>query len=131
MKTLKILIALCIMLGFTTNAANAQAQTGKETVYWTSIMYPTCLPEAISGEITHHWLWNGNKFLSTFSGKLTGDYFGNVYLIKDMWTYKDIVNVNNGQQVHSSAYSVLIHRNGKPIIRADGIYHITFNTKEK
>jgi len=126
MKTLRILIALCIMLGFTTNAVNAQAQTLKEAYYWTSEWYPTCLPEPISGMITHTFLWNGNKGMNTFSGKLI-DASGNVYLIKDMYTQKSIINKNVTGTVFSSAFSVLIHLNGKPVVRVDGMFHMTYN----
>jgi hypothetical protein len=128
MKTLRILIALCIMLGFKNNAANAQAQTLKDTYYWTSERYTTtCFQVPISGWITQTWMWNGcNRGMNTFSGKLT-DTFGNVYLIKDMYAEILIRDKNDVKKVNTAEFTILIHLNGKPVFRVDGFNHITFN----
>jgi hypothetical protein len=125
MKTLKILIVLCIVFCFTTNAVNAQAQEYKAT-FPASTNF-ACVGELVIGEITHHVLWNGNKSLSIYSGKLIGQNTGNVYTFINIFTFKDILNENNGQQVHSHAGTALVHCNGKPVAVLHVLFHMTLN----
>jgi hypothetical protein len=127
MKTLKIFVALCIMLGFANNAVNAQAQTSKYTYTW--YHWVPCTGEESYGDLTVQYMINDNKYIYTFSGRLIGRVTGNVYTFRETYTYDRNDNINNSQEVHRTAYSFLIHCNGRPIGRADGTFHTTFNAK--
>jgi hypothetical protein len=124
MKTLKILIALYIMLGFATNAVNAQAQTFKETltVTWG---FP-CMDESATGEITHHSMWKNDNFTLIVQGKLIGES-GSVYSFIDIHTHRENWTPNNFQTVIIYNHKILVHKDGKPIALFTVVFYVTKN----
>ena len=85
MKTLKILIALFITLGFTT-LANAQMTTGKDTGPVVLMGLP-CIGEDLAGTVTYHYSYRtldnpANRFevhWSSQGGVLIGQTSGKIY----------------------------------------------------
>ena len=125
MRTLKILFVLCIMLGFTTNAVNAQAEVTKE--YFIGTGQFMCMDEAASGEVMWLTVQDGNKRFVSYRGKLIGEETGNVYSFKYEIDAKDIFNENNSQAVDYFAFLIVVHCNGKPLGQCLTKIHVTFN----
>ena len=80
MRMLKILIALCIMLGFATNNANSQKVIGTQTVYWrfTPAEIP-CLTEAVSGDVFELQSFTNKTYHVKPRGVLLGETSGEEY----------------------------------------------------
>jgi hypothetical protein len=123
MKTLKILIALCIMLGFVTNAVNAQrAQHGQET--YTTCWPIDCVSEWACGDITYTWLWNGHLWKESYTGTLIGQDTKTVYKIKQI--YSTVINGNKAY-VFTNPVTIMVHANGKLIALLHFVSHVTIN----
>lgn len=79
MKPLKILISLCIILGFATNNAYSQKVTGIQEVYWSFSPNPNearvqipCLKESISGTVTEYQSFTNDTYHVRPRGVLHG-----------------------------------------------------------
>ena len=83
MKTLKILIVLCIIFGFATNNANSQKVIGEQTRPWTftpgpdpspssDIIQIPCLPEVVSGTVTEYQSFTQDTYHVLAQGVLYG-----------------------------------------------------------
>ena len=125
MKTLKLLFALCIILVFTSNAVNAQAEVIRK--YVINIAHFNCMTEDASGEIRWQTVEDGNKRFVLIQGDLIGVETGNFYKFKYEINVKDIFNENNYQEVYSGMSNIIVHCNNKLIGRLVGISHVTFN----
>jgi hypothetical protein len=110
MKALKILIALCIMLGFATTAVNAQKQT--ETEIWTNqCPWLPCVGEEVCGDITYSWWWiDGKMWGQEWSGELIGQSTGTVYRFKESISDKHFGQVASVNYHH---HKWMVHANGK------------------
>jgi hypothetical protein len=83
MKTLRILIALCIILGFATNNAISQKVIGEQTVhfYFTPTEIP-CLTEVVSGAVVELQSFTNKTYHVKPRGVLHGETTGEDYEIK-------------------------------------------------
>ena len=91
MKTLKILIALCIMLGFSTNNAVSQKVIGEQTRPFTftpdpdpdptnsEIIQIPCLTEVVSGTVTEYQSFTYDTYHVLAQGVLHGSSSGEDY----------------------------------------------------
>lgn len=132
MKTLRILIALCIMLGFVTYAVNAQAQTFKDAgEYRWFICCPGAKCEYASGVYTLHMMWsaNDNMQMWTWRGILIGDDTKAEYSFKDMWIIQAIRDGNNYEEPFNQSGTMVVHKGGKPFAKCHYSFHITYNSK--
>jgi hypothetical protein len=125
MKTLKILIALSIMLGFATSAVDAQAQQGSTT--WYQCYNLPCVGEVVCGDMTYSWFQNGkiNKF--ELSGTFIGQSTGTVYKFKETWDDKHFGHEANDGNVNYHHETIMLHANGKLVAILHGIGHNTVN----
>lgn len=132
MKTLRILIALCIMLGLATNAVNAQTQHSKAQTFKESGEYHwhiACTDEDATGVYIRHWMWNENMQMSYYRLRLIGDVTGAEYTVKDMLIIQSIRDGNNSDEPYNFSLTYLIHKDGKPIALLHNSLHITLNAK--
>jgi len=123
MKTTKILIALCIVLGFATNEVDAQAVV--ENGIYSDGYYIECTGEWAYGDIKYHFETNKNVHYFSLHGKLIGAESGTVYLIND--TKGQQLILNNEGVAWTFKWDYVVHANGKPIMRGKGHAHVTAN----
>jgi hypothetical protein len=79
MKTLKILITLCILLVFSTSYANSQSPIVRDEYNWDVMYGPDilpCLGEVVSGSVTVERFWNLRGYHEKGRGILTGSNGG-------------------------------------------------------
>jgi hypothetical protein len=126
MKTLKLLFALCIILVFTSNAVNAQAEVSKEYIT-TTAYFDKYMDEAAIGEVRCLRVQDGNKIFALLQGELIGKETGNIYTYTYVINLKDISNENNYQEESSRMFILLVHCNNKLIGRYLAIVHMTIN----
>ena len=132
MKILRILIALCIMLGFTTNAVNAQARTFKDAgEYRWDICCPGATCEWASGVYTLHYTLapHDNMQIWTWQLRLIGEYTGAEYSCKDMWISRAIRGGNDYEKPFNASSTVMVHKNGALFAIAHYSIHMTLNAK--
>ncbi len=125
MKTFKTIVLLCLLAGFTVNAAHAQA-TVQKTVNSEGYDIPCGAGEHASGDLIFSTLINKNIFRFSAHGKLIGDVTGTVYLIDDGGG-NDFHLTGGDGLVWDFTWKVIIHANGKPLFKAKWLAHVTVN----
>jgi hypothetical protein len=123
MKTLKFLIALCIMLCFATNAVNAQPEIIDQ---WTekACLYFPCMDEQVCGEWTFTRVYYEKISKFTVAGTFIGQETNTVYrfqhneIIKVIWT---------PGQVGKWKFSTMLFADGKLIGDVNFLFHYTIN----
>jgi hypothetical protein len=128
MKTLKVLAMLCIMLGFATNAVNAQKpQGGSEN--WNNICtWLPCVNEEVCGDVTHSWWWkDGKMWGQEWTGVFIGQSTGTVYTLRESGDSKHFGHEANIGNVNHEMHTLMIHANGKLVALVHGLGHNTVN----
>jgi hypothetical protein len=122
MKSLKILFILCFMLGFVTNAVNAQSAEPSRYTYLRYWWLP-CVDEYIYGYYTERIVFNKNTYNGTISGKFIGLETGTDY----QFVHHCIHHFIDGPGHYGQNQTLLVHANGKPIAVLKFVIHYTIN----
>lgn len=125
MKALKIIVFLCIYFGFATYSLNAQPAVTEKGIL-SDPWYIKCTGENATGNLNYIFVKNKNMFSMSIHGTLIGEESGTVYLIKD--GYGQQLIMNNDGAVWTWKWDVMIHANGKPIMRVKVHAHATANS---
>jgi hypothetical protein len=124
MKTLKVLIALCIMVGFATNAVNAQ-KPGRVVFTLPVVYYIPCLDQNLTGDLLFERYYLNNHFQSFISGTLTGE--GDIiYSVRLMNEVNEDFAVE-GKGNYTWVHSLFLELDGKLIAKVMFAYHYTYN----
>jgi hypothetical protein len=127
MKPLKILIAGCIMLGFATNAVNAQPVViSEDTKYF--CQHLTCVNEMVCGDLTATRVSYGRIYKFTVNGTLIGEETGTAYRLQHADLWKTIYNEG---QVHTELFTTTVHADGKLIAKVHSSFHFTINANKE
>jgi hypothetical protein len=116
MKTLRFLVALFIVLGFTWNRVNAQSQKGEPyTQYWE--FYIPCLDETLTGTcVLTNFTWDGTgRHLVKLDGILIGQTSHKEYSVTTNWDYIE-VNPNSGYPPFYKWIQTLMVRDGNKLV---------------
>jgi len=132
MKTLKILIVLCIIFAFSTNNANSQKVIGTQTVFW--LFSPNsgpwqipCLSEVVSGPVEELQSFTNKAYHVKPRGVLHGETSGDDYEIKYEWN--SFISPENSSDWHASLPMTLWH-NGKLVAELHWVFHVQYNGQE-
>jgi hypothetical protein len=138
MKPLKTIIALCIMVGFATNVAKAQAQRYVySTSYHEEHAYYACVDEPLTGDIEYDlsiaWMEGRNwgKGQERWMGILIGDISGDIYTLSQVTNNHHVEAYNNNDGGTGNWYwlsSYTIEKDGQPVAVAHILSRGTCNS---
>jgi hypothetical protein len=120
MKTLRFLVALCIITAFFTGNVNAQNPKQTGTYSYTMEMY-FCGDELITFNVSCTWSSWANKYQLRFSGIGEGDTSDGIYRLNEVDNYKWKPWVEGGADNNTQVWTMTVSKDGKPV----GVVHYT------
>jgi hypothetical protein len=124
MKTLKFLVVLCIIIGFDTNAVNAQPVRNSYTIEYVSQQFP-CIAETVTGSLVVQEADLNGRYHALITGTFMGDIFGFHYSFRGVANEDDlpipVAFVDHNQII------MLMRKEGKLMGRYRLSYHVTIN----
>jgi len=114
------------MLGFTTNAVNAQsAEPGRYSYYRT--WWLPCVDEYMYGLYAERIVFYENTYNGTISGKFVGLETGTVY----QFVHHCIHHFEDIPGHYGQNQTLMVHANGEPIAVLKFVIHYTINANGK
>jgi hypothetical protein len=119
MKTLKILVALCFILGFSTKAVNAQPPIAQMTwdQYWGPVTITPidneCLTEELVGTFHYKGWWLNTYWQERMTGEFVGQTTNLIYTFEGITTHHFKYNLHEGNW--GTAYNEKLRCGGKLI----------------
>jgi hypothetical protein len=128
MKTLKLLLLICLVACFSLSTANAQQ---KKTVYeGTGTLIPYYLPcfdEVVNGTVSYSGTYVNSHWQEKMWGTLIGDKTGNEYTLKQIQNENWHPYVEGPNGVYTWTGSWMFFLEGKLVYIGHGTYHVTIN----
>lgn len=139
MKTLKLLIALCVATSISVSTANSQVLRWgyTETTHYQNSYGWACIDEPLTGDIEHTYtyMWKEGadwlKWQDRFKGTLIGDITGDIYTVSQINNDHSVslVNVNGhwtGNWFYVQTFTIV--KNGQPVATKHVLVRATGNS---
>jgi hypothetical protein len=125
MRALKIMVAWCMVAGFTVNYANAQQkEVYTSDYYW--MYFDECIGENIEGTLLFtetYWI-NKEQNQLRWKGYMIGEISGNVYEVSSVHNYHS--NLNKGD-VYTTILNFVVTYQGMTVAHHKVTFHYTIN----
>jgi len=126
MKTLRIIVALCIVTVFAHGNASAQNQKQTGTYSYILQMY-FCSGELITFNVSCTWSSWANKYQLRFSGIGAGNASDGIYRLNEVDNYKWKPWIEGGTYNYTNVQTMAVSKDGEPVGVIHYTVHVTLN----